>query len=75
MCESGCILENLDEFVSQKGLIVPLDLSSKGSCQIGGNISTNAGGVRLLKYGNMHGNVLGLEVVSKPTVWIIFTKS
>ncbi|KAJ8954510.1 hypothetical protein NQ318_000741 [Aromia moschata] len=45
------------------GFIVPLDLGAKGSCHIGGNVSTNAGGLRLLRYGNLHGNVLGLEVV------------
>lgn len=42
---------------------MPLDLGAKGSCQIGGNISTNAGGLRLLRYGSLHGSVLGLEVV------------
>jgi FAD/FMN-containing dehydrogenase len=42
---------------------MPLDLGAKGSCQIGGNVSTNAGGLRLLRYGSLHGNVLGLEVV------------
>lgn len=42
---------------------MPLDLGAKGSCQIGGNVSTNAGGLRLMRYGNLHGNVLGLEVV------------
>lgn len=42
---------------------MPLDLGAKGSCQIGGNVSTNAGGVRLLRYGSLHGSVLGLEVV------------
>lgn len=57
-------MENLEKFVAQKGLTVPLDLGSKGTCQIGGNVSTNAGGLRLFRYGNMHGNVLGLEVVS-----------
>lgn len=44
---------------------MPLDLGSKGSCQIGGNIATNAGGLRLLRYGSLRGTVLGLEVVSK----------
>lgn len=39
--------------------IMPLDLGAKGSCQIGGNVSTNAGGLRLLRYGSLHGNVLG----------------
>ncbi|KRT80425.1 hypothetical protein AMK59_7653 [Oryctes borbonicus] len=43
--------------------MMPLDLGSKGSCHIGGNVSTNAGGLRLLRYGNLHGNILGLEVV------------
>lgn len=38
---------------------MPLDLGAKGSCQIGGNVSTNAGGLRLLRYGSLHGNVLG----------------
>lgn len=39
--------------------VMPLDLGAKGSCQIGGNVSTNAGGLRLLRYGSLHGNVLG----------------
>jgi D-2-hydroxyglutarate dehydrogenase len=38
---------------------MPLDLGAKGSCQIGGNISTNAGGLRFIRYGSLHGNVLG----------------
>lgn len=38
---------------------MPLDLGAKGSCQIGGNVSTNAGGLRLLRYGSLHGSVLG----------------
>ena len=42
---------------------MPLDLGAKGSCQIGGNVATNAGGLRLLRYGSLHGTVLGLEVV------------
>ena len=44
--------------------MMPLDLGAKGSCQIGGNISTNAGGIRLLRYGSLRGSVLGLEAVS-----------
>lgn len=44
--------------------MMPLDLGAKGSCHIGGNVSTNAGGLRLLRYGNLHGNILGLEIVS-----------
>ena len=42
---------------------MPLDLGAKGSCQLGGNVSTNAGGLRLLRYGSLHGSVLGLEAV------------
>ncbi|KAM3962905.1 D-2-hydroxyglutarate dehydrogenase, mitochondrial-like [Aphomia sociella] len=63
ICEAGCILENLDNYVREHDLIMPLDLGAKGTCQIGGNVSTNAGGIRLLRYGNLHGSVLGIEVV------------
>ncbi|KAL8211158.1 hypothetical protein R6Q57_005595 [Mikania cordata] len=63
VCEAGCILENLISFLDKQGFIMPLDLGAKGSCQIGGNISTNAGGLRLVRYGSLHGTVLGLEVV------------
>lgn len=42
---------------------MPIDLGAKGSCHIGGNVATNAGGLRLLRYGSLHGTVLGLEVV------------
>lgn len=42
---------------------MPLDLGAKGSCQIGGNISTNAGGIKFIKYNSMHANTLGLKVV------------
>ncbi|KIJ45598.1 hypothetical protein M422DRAFT_778812 [Sphaerobolus stellatus SS14] len=63
VAESGCVLESLSEYLAPKGHIMPLDLGAKGSCQIGGNVSTNAGGLRLLRYGSLHGSVLGLEVV------------
>ncbi|GLU19836.1 hypothetical protein SLE2022_360610 [Rubroshorea leprosula] len=63
VCEAGCILENLTSFLDNEGFIMPLDLGAKGSCQIGGNVSTNAGGLRLARYGSLHGNVLGLEAV------------
>ncbi|KAL8047351.1 hypothetical protein ABFX02_08G235300 [Erythranthe guttata] len=63
VCEAGCILENLITFLDNEGYIMPLDLGAKGSCQIGGNVSTNAGGLRLIRYGSLHGSVLGLEVV------------
>ncbi|OTA80163.1 hypothetical protein M434DRAFT_401876 [Hypoxylon sp. CO27-5] len=63
VADAGVILEAADQFLAEKGYIFPLDLGAKGSCQIGGNISTNAGGLRLLRYGSLHGTVLGLEVV------------
>uniref|UniRef100_A0A1B0AEB3 D-2-hydroxyglutarate dehydrogenase, mitochondrial n=1 Tax=Glossina pallidipes TaxID=7398 RepID=A0A1B0AEB3_GLOPL len=62
-CEAACILENLDAKAREKGLVVPIDLGAKSSCHIGGNLSTNAGGLRVLRYGNLHGSVLGVEVV------------
>lgn len=43
--------------------VMPLDLGAKGSCQIGGNVSTNAGGLRLVRYGSLHGNVLGEDLL------------
>ncbi|GAA5976855.1 hypothetical protein JCM11641_000891 [Rhodosporidiobolus odoratus] len=61
--DAGTILENLSNFLAPKGYMMPLDLGAKGSCHIGGNISTNAGGLRLLRYGSLHGTVLGIEAV------------
>ncbi|MCF8468561.1 MAG: FAD-binding oxidoreductase [Sneathiella sp.] len=61
--DAGCILANLQEVAEENGFIFPLRIGSEGSCQIGGNISTNAGGVQVLHYGNMREQVLGLEVV------------
>ncbi|CAO3593501.1 unnamed protein product [Absidia cylindrospora] len=61
--DAGVVLEALDQYVAPLGYTVPLDLGAKGSCQLGGNVSTNAGGLRLMRFGNLHGNVLGLEVV------------
>jgi len=62
-CDAGLILENADNALAEKGYIFPLDLGAKGSCHVGGNVATNAGGLRLLKYGSLHGSVLGLEAV------------
>ena len=53
----------MDTALADHGLMVPLDLGAKGSCHIGGNVSTNAGGLRLLRYGSLHGTVLGVEAV------------
>ena len=63
ICDAGCILENLNIECGKKGYIVPLDLGAKGACMIGGNVATNAGGLRVVRYGTLHGSVLGLEVV------------
>ncbi|KAL5612975.1 hypothetical protein BROUX41_003947 [Berkeleyomyces rouxiae] len=61
--EAGAILEVTDQYLAERGYLFPLDLGAKGSCQIGGNVSTNAGGLRLLRYGSLHGSVLGIEAV------------
>lgn len=61
--EAGCLLHNVREASAGVGRMFPLRLASEGSCQIGGNISTNAGGTTVLRYGNMRNLVLGLEVV------------
>jgi len=63
-CDAGVILESADEYIKENGnYIFPLDLGAKGSCHVGGVVATNAGGLRLLRYGSLHGSVLGLEVV------------
>ncbi|KHN80771.1 D-2-hydroxyglutarate dehydrogenase, mitochondrial [Toxocara canis] len=63
-CDSGFILEELDNRLASEGYMVPLDLGAKGSCLIGGNISTGAGGLRLIRFGSLHNHLLGLQVVS-----------
>jgi len=63
VADAGCILEVVDNYLAGKGHIFPLDLGAKGSCHIGGNVATNAGGLRLLRYGSLHGTVLGIEAV------------
>ncbi|KAI1335546.1 D-lactate dehydrogenase 2 mitochondrial precursor [Xylariaceae sp. FL0016] len=63
VADAGVVLEVADQFLSEKGYIFPLDLGAKGSCHIGGNVATNAGGLRLLRYGSLHGTVLGIEAV------------
>ncbi|KAK0765576.1 hypothetical protein N5P37_001513 [Trichoderma harzianum] len=61
--DAGCILEVADQYLAERGYIFPLDLGAKGSCHVGGTVATNAGGLRLLRYGSLHGNVLGMEAV------------
>jgi len=61
--EAGCILENIQQQALDTNRLFPLSLAAEGSCQIGGNLSTNAGGIAVLRYGNTRDLVLGLEVV------------
>lgn len=61
--EAGCVLGALQEAAAQSARLFPLSLAAEGSCQIGGNLSTNAGGVQVLRYGNTRELTLGLEVV------------
>ena len=62
-CDTGCILQHLHEYAHARSYLVPLDIGAKGTCQIGGNISTNAGGQYFNRFGGLHGTVMGLEVV------------
>lgn len=62
--EAGCILQQVQETAVQAGLMFPLSLAAEGSCTIGGNLSTNAGGTQVLRYGNTRELCLGLEVVT-----------
>ena len=64
LVESGLILDELKECLDKQNLYFPIDLSSSGSCMIGGNIATNAGGINALKYGSMKDNVIGLEIIA-----------
>src|SRR2546427_5940122 len=61
--EAGCVLANVQRAADEAGRFFPLSLAAEGSCQIGGNLSTNAGGINVLRYGNAREQVLGLEVV------------
>ena len=68
--EAGCVLQTLQEKAAEAGCFFPLSLGAQGSCQIGGNISTNAGGVGVLRYGSTRALVLGLEVVlADGSIW------
>jgi FAD/FMN-containing dehydrogenase len=62
--DSGAILSTVQEAALNAGMLFPLSLAAEGSCTIGGNLGTNAGGVQVLRYGNMRDLTLGLEVVT-----------
>src|SRR5207344_2664487 len=61
--EAGCVLAAVQKAAADADRLFPLSLAAEGSCQIGGNLSTNAGGVNVLRYGNTRDLVLGLEAV------------
>ncbi len=68
--EAGCILQNVQEAAEKAGLLFPLSLAAEGSCTIGGNLGTNAGGTQVVRYGNTRDLCLGLEVVTpQGEVW------
>ena len=63
VAQSGATLQSVQDAAASAGMLFPLDIGARGSCTIGGNIATNAGGNRVLRYGMMRDLVLGLEVV------------
>jgi len=68
--EAGCVLQNLQAAAESAGLLFPLSLGAEGSCTIGGNLGTNAGGTQVVRYGNTRELCLGLEVVTaQGEVW------
>jgi len=68
--EAGCVLQNLQQVAEDAGFLFPLSLAAEGSCTIGGNLGTNAGGTQVLRYGNTRELCLGLEVVTaQGEVW------
>ena len=68
--EAGCILQTLQEHAREHGFLFPLSLAAEGSCTLGGNLATNAGGTQVLRYGNARELCLGLEVVTaQGEVW------
>lgn len=62
--EAGCILQAVQQAAAEAGRLFPLSLAAEGSCTIGGNLATNAGGTQVLRYGNARELTLGLEVVT-----------
>jgi FAD/FMN-containing dehydrogenase len=62
--EAGCVLQNVQEAAERAGFLFPLSLAAEGSCTIGGNLATNAGGTQVVRYGNSRDLCLGLEVVT-----------
>jgi len=68
--DAGCVLQNLQDAAETAGFLFPLSLAAEGSCTIGGNLATNAGGTQVVRYGNARDLCLGLEVVTaQGEVW------
>ncbi len=68
--DAGCVLQSLQQAAAEADLLFPLSLAAEGSCTIGGNLATNAGGTQVLRYGNARDLCLGLEVVTpQGEVW------
>jgi FAD/FMN-containing dehydrogenase len=68
--DAGCVLQHVQETAAAKGMLFPLSLAAEGSCTIGGNLASNAGGTQVLRYGNARELCLGLEVVTpQGEVW------
>ena len=68
--EAGCVLQAVQETAAAQGFLFPLSLAAEGSCTLGGNLATNAGGTQVLRYGNARELCLGLEVVTaQGEVW------
>lgn len=68
--EAGCVLQNIQDNAAENGFLFPLSLGAEGSCMIGGNLATNAGGTNVLRYGNTRDLCLGLRVVTaKGEIW------
>jgi D-lactate dehydrogenase (cytochrome) len=63
VAEAGCVLADAQRAAEEAGALFPLSLAAEGSCTIGGNLSTNAGGVHVLRYGTMRDLILGIEAV------------
>jgi FAD/FMN-containing dehydrogenase len=63
MLKAGTVLEVAQKAAEEAGFLLPIDLGARGSCQIGGNIATNAGGIRVIRHGVTRDNILGLEAV------------
>jgi FAD/FMN-containing dehydrogenase len=70
VAEAGCILQNVQDHVDKAGFLFPLSLAAEGSCTLGGNLGTNAGGTQVVRFGNTRELCLGLEVVTaRGDIW------